>query len=126
MALSASITSSLPAPHGALAEAYPVHGKFEGPKASGSLTGSPEANHTLCRRGHQLGEIHPRTLDVRRCGNAVGPEAKQDQCANRRPFEADGLAEDQDRIEAVAMDQIVEAGDLHPRHRGERGDRLLV
>src|SRR5689334_4890952 len=99
---------------------------WEAPKASGGLAGSPEANYALGCGRHQLGEIYPCALDVRRRRQPVRSEPKQNQGADRRPFEADRLAKDQDRIEAVAMDQIVEARDLHPRHRRERGDRLLV
>ena len=90
------------------------------------MLGLPKADHPLRGRGHQAGEIHPCAFDIGRRRHPAWPQPEQDQGAHRCPFEADALADDQDRIVAVSGDQAVEGRDLHPRHRGKRGHRFLV
>ena len=62
----------------------------------------PEIHDALRGRWHQAGEIHPRDFEVGRRRRPVRTGPKQDQRAHGRPFEADGLAGDQDRIVTVA------------------------
>src|SRR5215813_7781330 len=49
----------------------------------------PEIHHTLGGRGHQLGEIDARGLDIGGRWHAVRPKPQQDQRAYRRPFQPD-------------------------------------
>ena len=79
-------------------------------KGSRRLAGLPETHHPLRGRRHQAGEIHPRALDVRRCRHPVWPHPQQDQRAHGGPFQPDHLADDQDRVVAVAGNQPVESG----------------
>ncbi|GCC44524.1 hypothetical protein chiPu_0028556, partial [Chiloscyllium punctatum] len=90
------------------------------------LSRLPEIHDALRSGWHQADEVHPRTFDIGRRRHAVGPEPHQDQGAHGRPFEADRLAGDQDRVVAVAGDQAIERDDLHGGHRGERGHAFLI
>src|SRR6478672_1281800 len=67
-----------------------------------------------------------RALDVRWRRHPVSAQPEQDQGAHGSPFETDHLANDQNRIVALARNQAIEGSNFHPRHRGKRCNRFLV